>query len=96
MTKTLALLGATGSIGQQTLQVARELGLRVAALTARNNVDKLEAQVRQFLPRLAVLYDPAAAQELRQRVADLDVEVLSARLKAAFETILPEKSSFEI
>ncbi|MBQ2782435.1 MAG: 1-deoxy-D-xylulose-5-phosphate reductoisomerase [Oscillospiraceae bacterium] len=77
MTKTLALLGATGSIGQQTLQVARELGLRVAALTARNNVDKLEAQVRQFLPRLAVLYDAAAAQELRQRVADLDVEVLS-------------------
>lgn len=77
MTKTLALLGATGSIGQQTLQVARELGLRVAALTARNNVDKLEAQVRQFLPRLAVLYDTAAAQELRQRVADLDVEVLS-------------------
>lgn len=77
MTKTLALLGATGSIGHQTLQVARELGLRVAALTARNNVDKLEAQVRQFLPRLAVLYDPAAAQELRQRVVDLDVEVLS-------------------
>ena len=77
MTKTLALLGATGSIGQQTLQVARELGLRVAALTARNNVDKLEAQVRQFLPRLAVLYDPAAAQELRGRIADLDVEVLS-------------------
>ena len=77
MTKTLALLGSTGSIGQQTLQVARELGLRVAALTARNNVDKLEAQVRQFLPRLAVLYDPAAAQELRQLVVDLDVEVLS-------------------
>ena len=77
MTKTLALLGSTGSIGQQTLQVARELGLRVAALTARNNVDKLEAQVRQFLPRLAVLYDPAAAQELRGRIADLDVEVLS-------------------
>ena len=77
MTKTLALLGSTGSIGQQTLQVAQELGLRVAALTARNNVDKLEAQVRQFLPRLAVLYDPAAAQELRGRIADLDVEVLS-------------------
>ena len=77
MTKTLALLGATGSIGQQTLQVAQELGLHVAALTARSNVDRLEAQVRQFLPRLAVLYDPAAAEELRQRVVDLDVEVLS-------------------
>ena len=63
MTKTLALLGATGSIGHQTLQVARELGLRVAALTARNNVDKLEAQVRQFLPRLAVLYDRKVARK---------------------------------
>ena len=77
MTKTLALLGSTGSIGQQTLQVAGELGLRVAALTARSNVDRLETQVRQFMPRLAVLYDAASAQELRQRVADLDVEVLS-------------------
>lgn len=86
MTKTLALLGSTGSIGQQTLQVVQELGLRVAALTARNNVDRLEAQVRQFLPRLAVLYDPAAAKELRQRLSDLDVEVLSGPegiLKAA-------------
>lgn len=77
MTKTLALLGSTGSIGQQTLQVVQELGLRVAALTARNNVDRLETQVRQFLPRLAVLYDPVAAEELRGRIADLDVEVLS-------------------
>ena len=77
MTKTLVLLDSTGSIGQQTLQVAQELGLRVVALTARNNVDRLEAQVRQFLPRLAVLYDAVAAEELRQRIADLDVEVLS-------------------
>lgn len=77
MTKTLALLGSTGSIGQQTLQVAQELGLHVAALTARSNVDRLEAQVRQFLPRLAVLYDAVAAEELRGRIADLDVEVLS-------------------
>lgn len=77
MTKTLALLGSTGSIGQQTLQVAQELGLHVAALTAHSNVDRLEAQVRQFLPRLAVLYDAVAAEELRGRIADLDVEVLS-------------------
>ncbi|MBQ3549161.1 MAG: 1-deoxy-D-xylulose-5-phosphate reductoisomerase [Oscillospiraceae bacterium] len=77
MTRTIALLGSTGSIGQQTLQVAQELGLRVAALTARENVNKIEAQVRQFMPRLAVLYDPSAAAVLRQRIADLDVEVLS-------------------
>lgn len=77
MTRTLSLLGSTGSIGQQTLQVAQELGLRVCALTARENVDRLETQVRQFLPRLAVLYDDSAAQVLRERIADLDVEVLS-------------------
>ena len=77
MTRTISLLGSTGSIGQQTLQVARELGLRVAALTAREKVDQLEAQVRQFMPRLAVLYDDSAADVLRRRIADLDVEVLS-------------------
>ncbi len=77
MTRTISLLGSTGSIGQQTLQVARELGLRVCALTAREKVDQLEAQVRQFMPRLAVLYDETAAQELRRRIADLDVEVRS-------------------
>ena len=77
MTRTISLLGSTGSIGQQTLQVARELGLRVSALTAREKVDQLEAQVRQFMPRLAVLYDDSAAQILRRRIADLDVEVLS-------------------
>ena len=76
MTRTISLLGSTGSIGQQTLQVARELGLRVCALTAREKVDQLEAQVRQFMPRLAVLYDESAAAVLRQRIADLDVEVL--------------------
>ena len=77
MTQTISLLGSTGSIGQQTLQVARELGLRVCALTAREKVDQLEAQVRQFMPRLAVLYDDSAAAVLRERIADLDVEVLS-------------------
>ena len=53
MTKTIALLGATGSIGRQTLEVARELGLTVAALTAHTNIDRLERQARQFRPRLA-------------------------------------------
>lgn len=77
MSQTIALLGSTGSIGQQTLQVVQELGLRVAALTARENVDRLEAQVRQFMPRLAVLYDDSAAAVLRERIADLDVEVRS-------------------
>ena len=77
MTKTIALLGSTGSIGRQTLQVARELKLRVAALAAGSSVELLEAQAREFSPRLAVLYDKDAAAELRQRLRDTDIEVLA-------------------
>ena len=75
MTKTIALLGATGSIGRQTLEVARELGLTVAALTAHTNIDLLERQARQFRPRLAAVYDAAAAAVLRDRLSDTDIEV---------------------
>ncbi len=77
MTRTIALLGSTGSIGRQTLEVARELGLGVAALTANSSVDLIEAQAREFSPRLAVLYDEAAAGELRARLADTKTEVMS-------------------
>ena len=77
MTKTIALLGSTGSIGRQTLEVVRELKLRVVALAAHSSVDLMEAQAREFGPRLAVLYDAAAAEELRQRLRDTDIEVLS-------------------
>lgn len=77
MTKTIALLGATGSIGRQTLEVACELGLTVAALTAHTNIDLLERQARQFRPRLAAVYDPAAAAVLRDRLSDTDIEVLA-------------------
>lgn len=77
MTKCISLLGSTGSIGRQTLQVARELGLSVAALTAHTQVDRMERQVREFRPRLAVMTDGDAAAELRRRLADLPVQVLS-------------------
>ena len=77
MTKTIALLGSTGSIGRQTLEVVRELKLRVVALAAHSSVDLMEAQAREFGPRLAVLYDKAAAEKLRQRLRDMDIEVLS-------------------
>ena len=75
MTKTISLLGSTGSIGRQTLQVARELGLTVAALTANRQVDLLERQAREFHPRLAVLYDRDAARQLRLRLSDTDIQV---------------------
>ena len=75
MTKTISLLGSTGSIGRQTLEVARELGLQVAALTASTQVELMEQQIREFRPTLAVMYDRDAAKVLRQRVSDLDMEV---------------------
>ena len=76
MSKTISILGATGSIGRQTLDVAEQLGLRVAALTAHMDVERLEAQVRKFRPRLAVLTDEAAARDLAVRLADMDTKVL--------------------
>ena len=86
MSKTISILGATGSIGRQTLDVAEQLGLRVAALTAHMDVERLEAQVRKFRPRLAVLTDEAAARDLAVRLADMDTKVLGgpeALLEAA-------------
>ena len=77
MTRNIALLGSTGSIGRQTLEVARELGLSVAALTANRSVDLIEQQAREFSPRLAVLYDEDAARELRARLSDTKIQVLS-------------------
>ena len=73
MSKTISILGATGSIGRQTLDVAEQLGLRVAALTANSNAERLEAQARKFRPRLAVLTDEAAAKDLAVRLAVYDL-----------------------
>ena len=77
MTKCISILGSTGSIGTQTLEVADQLGIRVAALAANRNVDLLEQQTRKYLPRLVVLFDEAAADILRERLQDLAVEVRS-------------------
>ena len=77
MSKCISVLGSTGSIGRQTLQVAEELGLRVAALTAGRQIDLLEQQARQFRPCLAAVYEEAAARALRERLKDLPIQVMS-------------------
>lgn len=77
MTKTISLLGSTGSIGKQTLQVVRELGLGVAALTANTQVDLIEQQAREFRPELVVMMNEDAAKELRLRLADLPIRVMA-------------------
>ncbi len=76
MSKRISLLGATGSIGRQTLEVIEACGMEVAALTANSSVDKLEAQARRFRPELAVMMDERAAAELRVKLADTNVRVL--------------------
>ena len=90
MTKTITILGSTGSIGRQTLSVADELGLRVAALTAERNVELLEAQCRQYRPELAVLTDEAAAEELKVRLADMNIRVLAGAEALCAAAALPE------
>lgn len=76
MIKTLSILGSTGSIGTQTLDVADMLGLKISALTAASNVDLLEKQIRKYKPELAVLFNEDKAEELRLRVKDTDTRVL--------------------
>ena len=74
--RQISVLGSTGSIGTQTLQVVRNnKDIHVAALAAGSNVDLIEQQIREFRPELAVLWEEKKAEELKLRVADLDVKV---------------------
>lgn len=74
----ITILGSTGSIGTQTLEVAREYkNIRVLALTARSNIELLEKQTREFMPELVCVTDEEKAKEFCLRVADLDVKVIS-------------------
>ena len=75
--RTISLLGSTGSIGRQSLDVIAACQMSVAAVTANRSVALLEQQVRQFQPKLAVCYDPAAAADLKVRIADTSTQVAS-------------------
>ena len=75
--KGIALLGSTGSIGTQSLDVCRMHGYRVVCLTANRRVDLMEAQIREFRPDLVSMMDPVAADDMRTRVADTGTKVLS-------------------
>ncbi len=75
--RRVAILGSTGSIGVQALQVAKRLDLPVVALTANRQVEQIEAQARAFSPKVVAMMDPAAAATLKTRLADTDIQVLS-------------------
>lgn len=75
--KKIAILGSTGSIGTQTLDVVREQGdISVAALAAGSNIALLEQQIREFHPRLVAVWDKKKAEELKIKTADLSVEIV--------------------
>ena len=74
----ISILGSTGSIGTQTLDIVKRTGdIKVIGLAAGRNVSALEQQIREFKPSFACLFDEKAAKDLKSRVADLDVKVLS-------------------
>ena len=77
MTRCISVLGSTGSIGTQTLDVARKYNIKISALTAHSNVKLIEEQIREFKPSLAVMFDEKTASDLKTRIADLDVRILS-------------------
>lgn len=79
MTKALSILGSTGSIGTQSLDVARKCGYSVEALTAFSDAKLLEEQIRAFHPKTVALVSEAAAKDLKVRVADTNTKVLTGK-----------------
>ncbi len=77
MKKTIAVLGATGSVGTQALDVARQRGYKVDFLTANSDVKTLEAYAREFKPSFAAMADESCAEDLKLRLSDTDIKVLS-------------------
>ena len=75
MVQSISILGCTGSIGRQTAAVADYTGIRVAALTANRQIDRLEEQARKFHPEFVAVYDEGAAGELKTALADTDIRV---------------------
>ena len=77
MSNTISILGSTGSIGRQALEVADLLGLKVQALSADKNIGLLEKQIRKYRPSIAAVYNEEAAKDLKTRVSDLRTRVAS-------------------
>ena len=90
MSRRISILGSTGSIGRQTLDVADKLNLQVAALTANRDVDRLEAQCRKYRPKLAAMMDESAYKELKTRLSDMNIQVVQGLEGLITAASLPE------
>lgn len=75
--KNISVLGSTGSIGTQTLEVAKELGIKIHALTANENIDLLEKQIRIFKPEIAAVANEEKAKILKEKVKDTPTKILA-------------------
>lgn len=95
MKHRVSILGSTGSIGRQSLDVVRKLGYGVTAITACNNIKLLEEQIREFSPELAVVCNEKAAAELRIKVADTSTKVLGGE-KALVDAAASDKDDLVI
>ena len=74
--KKIAVLGSTGSIGTQTLEIVRaNKDLEVVALAAGSNVERMEEQIREFSPRVAAMWSEKACKDLQARVKDINVKI---------------------
>ena len=90
--KKIAILGSTGSIGTQTLEIVREQqDIQVTALAAGSNVELLEQQIREFSPSLAAVWSEESARDLRERVRDLKVEIVSG-MEGLIQVAVQEES----
>ena len=89
--KKIAILGSTGSIGIQTLEVLREnKDIEVSGLAAGNNIERLEAQIREFAPKVVAVWSEERAKELADKVRDLDVKIVSGMEGLIEVSTLPE------
>lgn len=82
MTEKAAILGSTGSVGRQALDVCRHRNIKVSALSAGSNISLLEAQIREFSPSLCAVADEKAAADLAVRIADTETRIISGKNSA--------------
>ena len=91
MVKCVSILGSTGSIGRQSLDVIKRMPeIRVAALTAGSSVERMAQQCREFHPRLAVMATERAAKELKKELSDLPIEVMYGEEGLIAAAVIPE------
>ncbi len=93
--KSLAVLGSTGSVGTQSLEVAENLGIKVDLLVASSSVDAVEAQARRFKPKMCVLTNEDAAKTLKTKLSDTDIDVFGGQ-NAMLNAIKDSKASVAV